>query len=187
VRKFILIWPLIFLVIFCEKQNTSVIESNNKYSDPNQASVITHDSENLQSMTVYRGTEDVFAPNGKVIRIYNSKTMETQWGPIFAPVIYLYDIEKKELAKYEILDIISENFWGGNIDVTYNNERNSFDMIFSLDAYGNYGTAYIDLNTNEFVRELATMPNDERNEQISQHQGIPDGYLEGTNLNKNIK
>jgi hypothetical protein len=176
-RKLILISLLIPLFAFCEKRNTNVIPESIIINSDNQ------NYENLQSMKVYRGTEDIFAPNGKMLRVYNSETMETPWGPIYAPIIYLYDIEKNALAKYDIIDLVSDNFWGGNIDITYNEERNSFDMVFSLDAYGNYGTAYIDLNTNKFVRELLIIP-DERNIQTLQHQGIPDDYIEGANLKK---
>jgi len=50
--------------------------------------------------------------------------------------------------------IVFNKNWGGGIDIKYNSERNSFDIIFSIDARGNYGTGYIDLNTNEFIREL---------------------------------
>ena len=86
------------------------------------------------------------------------------------------------LEIYNVFDIIFEGSWGGNIGTKYNNDRNSFDMVFSLDAYGNYGTGYIDLNTNEFVRELLTIPRDAQDEQEFLRQGIPDDYIEGSNL-----
>ncbi|MDR2259035.1 MAG: hypothetical protein LBE14_07800 [Treponema sp.] len=101
-------------------------------------------------------------PDGRLLRVYNSDIFETQWGPVYdAPVIYLYDKENKVLATYNVFESVFEKSWGGNIDVTFNSKRNSFDMVFSLDAYGNYGTAYIDLNTNEFVRELLEVDRDE--------------------------
>lgn len=99
-----------------------------------------------------RGGEYGFTPDGKLLRAYNTEIFETRWGPVYdAPILYLYDREDRILAIYNVFELIFEKSWGGVIRIIYNNERNSFDMIFSLDAYGNYGTAYIDLNTNEFV------------------------------------
>jgi hypothetical protein len=49
--------------------------------------------------------------------------------------------------------VISDQFWGGVIDISYNNARNSFDMIFSVDAHANFGTAYIDLNSDQFIKD----------------------------------
>ena len=47
-------------------------------------------------------------------------------------------------------------------------------MLFSLDAYGNYGTAYIDLNNNEFIREADIIYPSEQDlaEQELQNQNI---------------
>jgi hypothetical protein len=131
---------LVLFLICCRKENIGVV------NEPK--------TEDMQPMGIYQGTEEMVAPNGKIIRVYNAaETMETQWGPLYAAVIYLYDKDQKELAKYNILELISENFFGGDIRITYNNKRNSFDMTFSRDAYGNYGTAFIDLNTNQFIRD----------------------------------
>ena len=55
-------------------------------------------------------------------------------------------------------------------------------MIFSLGPFGNYGTGYIDLNNNKYFRELLTIPIDEQFERDFERQGIPDGYIEGSNL-----
>lgn len=186
-----------FLVFFvlsfsnCKKQNVvdsaDIKKGNSQIDQIDEPYIRT--PENIPpippGMRMYNsiGTDDVFAPDGKMVRVYVGKTLETQWGPIHAPVIYLYDKENRILFKYNILDLVSEDFWGGTIEIKYNNERNSFDMVFSLDAHGNYGTAYIDLNTNQFVRELLIIP-DERDEQALQRlqrQGIPDDYIEGTN------
>jgi hypothetical protein len=193
-RAFISISFLVFLLFLnCKKQNVSSITGVEKeifQIDQIDEPCIRNleNSPQIPPGMYYYGTKDLFTPDGKLLRIYNSEIFETQWGPIYdAPIIYLYDKENKVLATYNVFELVFEKSWGGNIDVTYNNEHNRFDMVFSLDAYGNYGTAYIDLNTNEFVRKLVAVPNDEKNEQILQHQGIPDGYLEGTNLKKNIK
>jgi len=132
-----------------------------------------------------RGGPDGFAPDGKMLRAYNSKIFETLWGPVYdAPILYLYDKENKILATYNVFELIFKNNGGGEIQIAYNEERNSFDMIFSLDAHGNYGTAYIDLNTNEFIRELLTIPEDEQREREREQQGIIDGYIEGSNLRR---
>jgi hypothetical protein len=104
-------------------------------------------------MVPYQGMKKTVAPDGKTICVYNGKTKETQWGPLYAPVAYLYDKENRELYKYDILELISDQFWGGIIDISYNNVRNSFDMIFSVDAHANFGTAYIDLNSNQFIKD----------------------------------
>jgi len=111
----------------------------------------------------YYNKNEIFAPDGKLLRVYNAETEETLWGPISSPIIYLYDKDNIELAKFSTLVLISEDFWPGIIDISYNSERNSFDLTFSLDASGNYGTGYIDLNTNEYVRELLFLPQEEKN------------------------
>jgi hypothetical protein len=174
---------LFLLLSNCIKQNTrNIVERK----EANVYEPVIQNSENTQSLGIYSGSEDVYAPDGKMIRVYNGKKEETSWGPIYSPIIYLYDGKNRILAIYNTLDLVSESFWPGSIRIIYNSERNSFDMIFSLDEYGNYGTANIDLNTNKLVHELVTIPNAERNEQILQRQGIPDDYIEGTNLKNNV-
>jgi len=130
----------------------------------------------------YHGTKDGVAPDGKLLRVYNSEIFETQWGPVYdSPVIYLYDKDNVVLATYNVFESIFNSSWGGDIIITYNNERNSFDLVFSLDAYGNYGTAHIDLNTNEFVRDLLTIPSDGKKEAETE----PEDYeKEGATLKK---
>ena len=130
----------------------------------------------------YFGIEDIYSPDGKMLRIYSSEIFETEWGPVYdAPIIYLYDKENNVLGTYDVFVLIFERSWGGNIRITYNNDRNSFDMVFSLDSYGNYGTGYIDLNTNKFVRELLSLPKDETFERQFERQGIPEDYIEDSN------
>jgi hypothetical protein len=150
----LLLMPLLFT--YCKKQDSRVFSETDEPTVQQTDEHIPRNSEDIQPMGIYPtyAPEGTVAPDGKMIRVYNNETMETQWGPVYAPVIYLYDKENKELAKYNIRDLISEDFWGGAIHITYNNDRNSFDMVFSIDKYGNYGTAYIDLNTNQFIREL---------------------------------
>ena len=167
----------------CEKQNTNnVVETKIEETGTDQSNeFIIENSENILSLVRYYGMVDVFAPDGKMLCAYNDKTMETLWGPIFSPILYLYDKEKKVLAKYNTIDLVSEDFWPGNILSSYNKERNSFDMVFCLDAIGNYGTGYIDLSTNKFIRELLEIPRDSQFE-LEFGQGIPDDYVEGSNL-----
>jgi hypothetical protein len=168
----------------CIKENSHEIVEK---TGVNVYEPVIQNSGNTPSLGIYSGSEDIYAPDGKMIRVYNGEVQETSWGPIYSPIIYLYDEKNRILAIYNTLDLVSESFWPGSIRIIYDSDRNSFDMIFSLDEYGNYGTAYIDLNTNKLIRELVTIPEDERNEQLLQRQGIPDGYIEGTNLKQNIK
>jgi hypothetical protein len=162
---------LLFLFESCNKKNISndTKSSNVKTNDVQIYQFFEPKSSNY--LYIFTTDDDIVALNGKKIRVYNGKTKETPWGPLYAPVIYLYDKDNKELDKYDVLDLISENFWSGQIDITYNNERNSFDMVFSQDAYGNYGTAYIDLNTNKFVHELLAIDREGPSEEERQHQG----------------
>lgn len=113
---------------------------------------------NIQPLPLGKYQEDTVAPNGKMLRVYTKEKKETQWGDIFTPIIYLYDKDGNELAVYDTKELFSEDdFWPGLIGIKYNKERNSFDMVFSLDAYGNYGTGYIDLNTDKYVREAESL------------------------------
>jgi hypothetical protein len=170
-RLFSISLLILLFSTYCRKHNSSdIVEVENmKVSQIDET--ISKNNEKIQSMRAYYGMKDVFAPDGKMVRVYIGRTLETQWGPIFAPVIYLFDEKKRILAEYNILELIDERFWSGDIDITYNNERNSFDMLFSLDAYGNYGTAFIDLNTNKFVRELLKIDREGTSEQERQLQG----------------
>jgi hypothetical protein len=185
---------LVFLLFFnCKRQSVvGIVDAQKENSQVDRIDEpYIRTSENIPpippGMYSY-GMKDLFTPDGRLLCIYNSEIFETQWGPVYdAPVIYLYDKENKVLATYNIFELVFEKSWGGNIDVTYNSERNSFDMVFSLDAYGNYGTAYIDLNTNRLIRELVAIPNDERDERVLRRQGIEDDYIEGTNLKKNVE
>jgi len=161
------IFLLIFLTfITCKKQNTdSISEVRTIEIYPIDEPVIRNFESlpatpaGLYNRGTEYGTAYVFAPDGKVICAYNSEIFETPWGPVYdAPVLYLYDKENKILATYNVFELIFKKHGGGEIQTTYNEKRNSFDMVFSLDAYGNYGTAYIDLETNEFVRELLIIP-----------------------------
>jgi len=178
---------LFFSLLFftdCKKENINIIDGknieNSEIHKVNES--INHGLENIQSLKIYRGMKGMLAPDGKMLYVYIGKTLETQWGQIYAPVIYLYNEDKHVLSTYDILKLVDERFWGGDIEITYNNKRNSFDMVFSLDTYGNYGTAYIDLITNEFVRELLMIPIDMQREQEREQQGTVDGYIEGANL-----
>jgi hypothetical protein len=173
---FLMFLFLFFLILNCRKQNVSGITDANKENVQigQIAEPYIRNSENIPpipSGMYYYGTQDLSTPDGRLLRIYNSEIFETQWGPVYdAPIIYLYDKENRVLATYNVFELVFEKSWGGDITIKYNNERNSFDMVFSLDAYGNYGTAYIDLNTNKFVRELLAIDREET-EQERQQQG----------------
>jgi hypothetical protein len=124
----------------------------------------------------------IVSPDGKQLYIYNTETEDTQWGRMYgARVLFFYVRINNILATWNILDLIEGNpyyVWAVTITTTYNNERNSFDMIFS-NGYGSYGTAYIDLNTNEFIRELLQLPfMDEQEALLWERQGLPDDYSE---------
>jgi hypothetical protein len=56
-------------------------------------------------------------------------------------------------------------------------------MLFSLDGYGNYGTGYIDLNTNNYVRELDSIELSDEEKRSKENQGTPD-WEEGSNIRK---
>ena len=106
----------------------------------------------------YYNMVDNFSPDGKMLRVYNDEIMDTRWGPIFSPIIYLYGSNNEVLATYNTITLVSEYFWVGAIRINFNIERHSFDLYFSLDSPGNYGTGYIDLTTYEYIRELTTVP-----------------------------
>jgi len=186
-RNTILISMFIFLFFSgCNKQivNATIDVTENPIMYQDDILVIP-DFEEIPPLGIYYRMDDMVAPNGKILRVYNDGIMETLWGPIYSPIIYLYDKGKKVLAKYNTIDLISNDFWPGVISITYNNERNSFDMVFSLDAYGNYGTGYIDLNTNEYVRELAVIePSEEEILARERHDLSTEGYEEGSTLRK---
>ena len=192
-RNYIIsILALVFVVLsltYCKKQNTNTIsETKTETIDVYQFDEpFFRHSNNLPQIPpglYHHITEDVFAPDGKMVSVYNREIFETPWGLDYdAPIIYLYDKENNVIATYDILDLVAKSFLGGDIIITYNKERNSFDMVFSLDAYGNYGTAYIDLSTNKFVRELERIERDTgRNEH--EMQGTIEDHEEGSNLRK---
>jgi hypothetical protein len=176
-----------FSLVYCKKQNTNIIlETETEAIEAYQFDEpFFRHSGNLPSIPpglYYHRTGDIFAPDGKMVSVYNREVSETPWGLYYdAPVIYLYDKDNNVIATYDILDLVSENFLGGDIIITYNKERNSFDMVFSLDAYGNYGTAYIDLGTNQFIRELKRIERNTKNNE-DEMQGMPADYVEGSNL-----
>jgi len=188
-----LIVLIMFIIIFfsgCKKneisKNIDTIDNPEIHQEIKQGTeIVSQEFEEIPPLGKFRGIQDMEAPNGKILRVYNNEVMETPWRPIYSPVIYLYDQNKKVLAKYNTNFLISDDFWPGNIKITYNTERNSFDMIFSLDVYGNYGTGYIDLYTNEYIRELICIEPTEEEilEKERQNQG-PEGYEEGSTLRK---
>ena len=139
----------LFLLLFisnCEKQTE-------KTKEDQSIAPVVEISEDSPSLEKYRGMPDELAPDGKTLRIYNDKVIETQLGHVYSPILYLYNKEGMTLAIYNIFDLIPRDFIPVSIDIFYNNKRNSFDLLFSANASGNYGTGYIDLNTNEYVRE----------------------------------
>jgi hypothetical protein len=142
-------------------ENNVELHNNNQVEDNQIEEYVVGNYSGIQPLPLGRYQEDTVAPNGKMLRVYIKEKKETMWGDIFSPIIYLYDKDGNELAIYDTVELLSEGFWPGLIGITYNKERNSFDMIFSLDAYGNYGTGYIDLNTNEYIRELLIVPKNE--------------------------
>ena len=120
---------------------------------------------------------DFVAPDGKMLRIYNDKIEETPWGNVSSPIIYLYDKDNNELKYFNTLELVSEDFWPGSIQIKYNHDRHSFDMIFSLDGHGNYGTGYIDLSNNSYIRENSDdLRSEEEIEQLFK-QGLPDDFV----------
>ena len=151
----------VLLFVSCKKEdNNNVIKIDKDEDIPSQIDefeIINNENDDIIPFVTYGFSKDVTAPNGELIRIYNHRKKESPWGPIFSPIIYLYDSDWNVLGMYDTNTLISEDFWPGEIDVEYNIERNSFDMIFSADGIGNYGTGYINLNTYEYVRELETL------------------------------
>ena len=147
---------LVVLILFsanCKKQtNTDIIKSE-------MEGIAIRNSKSIQTLIPpgmhYLKSNDVLPAGGQNIFIYNSDILETQWGSLFGkPFIYLFDKENNLLETYDVQKLINDEFYGGSIEIFYNNERNSFDLTFSFGGYGDYGTAYIDLNTYEIVREL---------------------------------
>ena len=174
---------LLLLLIFASCKKSDNISNNEPFDKYILEDTCKQDTVDIVPLPlgIYRGTEDVFSPNRKMLRVYNNEVMDTPWGSIYSPIIYLYSKENKELAKYNTDDLVSDNFWPGIIDITYNADRNSFDLIFSLDAYGNYGAGYIDLNTNVYFREVDSLSRDDEKEKKREQQGIPD-WEEGSIL-----
>jgi len=193
--KYYFLLTLLVLIVFpltnCKKQNNTTIsaekevyqfdEETYQFDEP-----FFRHSGNLPPIPpglYHHRTKDVFAPNGKMIRVYNREIYESRWGPDVPdydePILYLYDKDNNVIATYDVLELVYEKFLGGSIIITYNEKRNSFDMVFSIDSYGNYGTAYIDLNTNKFVRELERIERDARHEVL-----MPEDYerIEGATL-----
>lgn len=158
---------LLLIFLSCQKQdNIQTSETSCKYSELSQDDIV--DKQNFENNDpvplnfhyitgFYDISECINAPNGKKLCVYNNEAKETPWGTIYSPIVYLYNKNGEVLSTYDTFELISNDFWVGDIDRVYNAERNSFDLIFSLDAYGNYGTGYIDLETNEYVRELKTL------------------------------
>ena len=162
-RFFAILIIVIALIVGCKKKeitNTSI--SNFDVEDTSEIEEISRqniDEINPFPLGKYYYMEDIFSPNGTILRVYNNEVKETLWGPIYSPIIYLFDKDNKEIANFSTIDLVSEDFWPGNINITYNAERHSFDMIFSLDGPGNYGTGYIDLNSTKYIRESTNSDN----------------------------
>ena len=146
------------LSVSCKKQNTNTIAGTNTETNGiEEVKEITNQSQDdLKPFQLkrYYGMADVLSPDGMILRVYNNEIKETPWGPIYSPIVCLYNKDDVVLVKYNTIDLIDKDFWPGEIDITYNVERHSFDMLFSADGYGNYGTGYVDLNTNKYIREL---------------------------------
>lgn len=165
------------------KKNEETITRNLDDIEPHPLGMY-HGINDTSSPCKMYGSKDIFSPNGKVLRVYNNEIKETLWGPIYSPIIYLYSRNNEELAKYDTHDLIAEDFWPGNVDVTYNNKRNSFDLSFQLEA-GNYGTGYIDLNTNEYFRESTyRAPSEEDILEMQSQNQDPEYHEEGATLRK---
>ena len=174
--KFLHLFLIFFIILFSiscikkVKENVSeeipeyplVIETeNNDFETQQNNDPFIRTFENMPPVPqgmYYRGGPNCFSPDGKMLRVYKSEIFDTIWRQVYdAPIMYLYDYENNILAIVDVFEIVFNKDWGGGIDIKYNSERNSFDMIFSIDAHGNYGTGYIDLNTNEFIRELKSI------------------------------
>ncbi len=179
-RGIIFLLLIILLFITCKKQDTVVINEEKPdvqliYPVSEPYIRIPENDPPMPSGMYPSGMDDGIAPEGKLLRVYESELLETLWGEIrVAPIMYLYDKDNRILGTYDVSKILSEKFWAGNIQIRYNSTRNSFDLIFSLDAYGNYGTGYIDLNTYEFIRELKIIEQTEEEKKRNEEQGIPD-------------
>ena len=191
IKQFVIIFTLFNIFLFsvsCNKQNTNTIEKTdnkiNKVQETEESIGQNFYDIEILPKKKYYGMSDTFAPDGKKISVYNNEIKETPWGPIYSPIIYLYEKDGEELVKYNIYDLISEDFWPGNIDIAYNDERNSFDLSFYLEL-GDYGAGYINLDTNDYIRESTYRgPTEEEIlEKKRQNEG-PEGYEEGSTLRK---
>jgi len=108
----------------------------------------------LIGKTEYQTCDDFFiTPDEEIILVCKPlHTKDTNWGPIILPSIEVYNYEKKAmLVSYDTLALLSEDFYGGNVGFKYREKTNAVYITFSLDAFGNYGMAYIDLNTLKLV------------------------------------
>lgn len=132
-------------------------QRSNEYTENNPIRLIERfDIQKKKIVSTAFGTFDLFAITDDERFICFSRPDHkklTDWGPIYAQNIYIYDTEKREvLHTYNVLELINEDFYGGIIQCSYNKTEKRFDFIFSLDAIGNYGTAYIDISNYSFHR-----------------------------------
>lgn len=187
---YIIFFVIHFFTYFsCEKHNNDIIKENTTVQKeiPQPELQSLQYSKIIQNLPlgIYEGTKDIITPNKKMVRIYNSEYMDTPWGIVYSPILYLYDENNYEIGKYTTNDLICEDFWPGNISFKYSNELNRLDMVFSLDVYGNYGSGFIDLNTNKYVRESSSIDISEEEKLKKEKQGIPD-WEEGAGFIKDL-
>jgi len=160
-RKIILVFILVlFSSCFVHKKSANDAVKNE------MKAIAVRNSKSIQSVIppemFYHNSNDALPESGHNLFIYNSEIMETQWGPLYGiPIIFLFDNKNNLLTTYSVQELINDEFFGGSIEISYNNERNSFDLIFSFGGYGDYGTAYVDLSTYEIVRGFTSIPVDE--------------------------
>lgn len=188
-HKIIILTSLLFIsFIFlenCKKLNNTVIDKTIETSEiKSMSESVIQKFDNTPALGIYYGMKDISSQDGTMIRVYNDKLKETAWGPIYSPVIYIFSKEGTVLAKYNTIDLFSRDFWPGDIEITYNDEQNYFHLVFSLDAYGNYGTANINLNTNILTRDIMIVKNDSRKEIEPNHQELSGYENEGETLKK---
>lgn len=133
-------------------------QRSNKYTEDNPIRFIEKfDIQKNEIVSTPFDTYDLFAITNDERYICFSRPdhkKNTDWGPIYAQNIYIYDTEKRKvLHTYNVLELVGDDFYGGVIQCSYNKNEERFNFVFSLDAVGNYGTAYIDIKDYSFHRK----------------------------------
>ena len=138
-----------------ETGNNTLEVSVNKEPDNNSNTVNV--LELVPRGMYYQGHRGL-SPDGKHLYIYYTEIADSQFGELYGkPLMYLYDKDNNIISIYNVSEMLDHDFFGGLIYIDYNKERNSFDLVFQYGGYGDYGSAYINLNNYEINRELLTL------------------------------